>query len=108
MTADELKAMPKGHFIVTKTGAYPMRTRLKLFLEWVITLGKPYEIADQSARKVEYADRHELEAEIIRRNAACEETPEEAGTGALPGGMQHVPTQQPEPVVHSKVPIRIE
>lgn len=34
MTPDELKSMPKGHFIVTKTGAYPMRTRLKLFTEW--------------------------------------------------------------------------
>lgn len=108
MTPDELKSMPKGHFIVTKTGAYPMRTRLKLFFEWGITFGKPYEIAEQSARKVEYADRHELEAEIIRRNAACEEAPEEAGTDVLPGGMQHVPAQQPEPAVHTKVPVRIE
>ncbi len=108
MTPDELKSMPKGHFIVTKTGAYPMRTRLKLFLEWGITFGKPYEIAEKSARKVEYADRHELEAEIIRRNAACEEAPEEAGTEASPGGMQHVPAQQPEPAVHTKVPVRIE
>lgn len=108
MTPDELKSMPKGRFIVTKTGAYPMRTRLKLFLEWGITFGKPYEIAEQSARKVEYADRHELEAEIIRRNAACEEVPEEAGIDASPGGMQHVPAQQPAPAVHTKAPVRIE
>ena len=60
MTPDELKSMPKGHFIVTKTGVYPMRTRLKLFLEWGITFGKPYEIAEQSARKVEYANRDRL------------------------------------------------
>jgi type IV secretion system protein VirD4 len=33
MTPDELKSMPKGWFIVTKTGAYPMCTRLKLFKE---------------------------------------------------------------------------
>ena len=70
LTSDELKSMPKGRFIVTKTGAYPMRTRLKLFTEWGITFGKPYEIEEKSARKVEYADRFELEAEIIRRNAA--------------------------------------
>lgn len=108
MTPDELKSMPKGRFIVTKTGAYPMRTCLKLFLEWGITFGKPYEIAEQSARKVEYADRHELEAEIIRRNAACEEAPEEAETEASPGGMQHMPAQQPEPAVHTKAPVRIE
>lgn len=108
MTPDELKSMPKGHFIVTKTGAYPMRTRLKLFLEWGITFGKPYEIAEQSARKVEYADRHELEAEIIRRNAACEEAPEKVETEASPGGMRHMPAQQPEPAVHTKAPVRIE
>ena len=77
MTPDELKSMPKGHFVVTKTGAYPMRTRLKLFLEWGIVFGKPYEIAEQSTRRVEYADRFTLEEEIIRRHAACEEMPEE-------------------------------
>ena len=34
MTPDELKALPKGEFIVMKTGTYPMRTKLRLFLEW--------------------------------------------------------------------------
>lgn len=29
MTVDELKSMPKGHFVVMKTGCYPMKTRLK-------------------------------------------------------------------------------
>lgn len=31
MTVDELKSMPKGHFVVMKTGCYPMKTRLQLF-----------------------------------------------------------------------------
>ena len=95
MTPDELKSMPKGHFVVTKTGSYPMRTRLKLFLEWGITFGKPYEIAEQSARKVEYADRHTLEAEIIRRNAACENVPEETETDEkASGGISHMQAMQ--------------
>jgi len=34
MTVDELKSMPKGHFIVIKTGCHPMKTRLKLFFKW--------------------------------------------------------------------------
>ena len=34
MTADELKDLPKGQFIVMKTGAHPMQTRLRLFLDW--------------------------------------------------------------------------
>nr|WP_314464794.1 type IV secretory system conjugative DNA transfer family protein [uncultured Clostridium sp.] len=90
MTPDELKSMPKGHFIVTKTGAYPMRTRLKLFLEWGIVFGKPYEIMEKSARKVDYADRLTLEEEIIRRQAVCEEMPEKpAATEAASGGNTH-------------------
>ncbi|GAX89425.1 type IV secretory system conjugative DNA transfer family protein [Effusibacillus lacus] len=31
MTPDELKTLPKGSFIVAKTGACPMKTSLKLF-----------------------------------------------------------------------------
>lgn len=67
MTADELKALPKGSFVVTKTGANPMRTRLRLFLDWGITFGKPYEVEERSHRKVYYADREELTAEILRK-----------------------------------------
>ncbi|KUO63209.1 MAG: conjugal transfer protein TraG [Gracilibacter sp. BRH_c7a] len=109
MTPDELKSMPKGHFIVTKTGAYPMRTRLKLFTEWGITFGKPYEIAEKSARKVEYADRHELEEEIIRRHSMCEEYAKEAEIdAAASGGLLHMPHQDREVTTRTKVPIRIE
>ena len=32
LTPDELKSIPKGSFIVMKTGTHPMRTRLQLFL----------------------------------------------------------------------------
>ncbi len=44
MTPDELKSIPKGHFIVMKTGTHPMRTRLRLFLEWGITFGAAYQV----------------------------------------------------------------
>ena len=68
MTVDELKSMPKGHFVVMKTGCHPMRTRLKLFLQWGIRFDKkPYEIPEQSARTVHYADKRELETAIITR-----------------------------------------
>lgn len=36
MTPDELKSLPKGHFIVMKTGTHPMRVKLKLFFKWGI------------------------------------------------------------------------
>ena len=66
MTPDELKSLPKGHFIVMKTGTHPMRTRLRLFLEWGITFGKPYHVPEKAARKVYYASRAELTSAIYR------------------------------------------
>lgn len=60
MSADELKAMPKGEFIVMKTGLHPMKVKLKLFLDWGITFGKPYEVPEQAERPVHYASKREL------------------------------------------------
>ena len=60
MTPDELKSIPKGHFIVMKTGTHPMQARLRLFLEWGITFGAAYQVPQQAARKVYYASKAEL------------------------------------------------
>ena len=60
MTPDELKSIPKGHFIVMKTGTHPMQTRLRLFLEWGITFGETYQVPQRAARKVYYANKAEL------------------------------------------------
>ena len=68
MTPDELKSIPKGQFIVMKTGTHPMRTRLRLFLEWGITFGEPYLLPERAARAVAYASRQELEAAILQRH----------------------------------------
>lgn len=64
MTADELKSIPKGHFVVLKTGTHPMQTRLRLFLDWGITFGKPYALPERAARQVAYADKKALVAAI--------------------------------------------
>ena len=63
--------------IVSKTGCHPMRTKLKLFLKWGITFEEPYEIEEKSARKVAYADKQEIEEEIIRRFLCCMEDDED-------------------------------
>ena len=68
MTPDELKSMPKGSFIVAKTGVHPMQTRLRLFLDWGIQFGKSYEVPERAQRAVAYADKQELEEAIIRRH----------------------------------------
>ena len=67
MTADELKAIPKGNFIVMKTGVHPMRTRLRLFLDWGITFDEPYILPEQAARKVAYADKNAVMRSIDRK-----------------------------------------
>jgi len=67
MTPDELKSIPKGEFVVMKTGAHPMRTRLRLFLDWGITFGEPYQTPEHGQRKVYYAGRQELEEAIKQR-----------------------------------------
>lgn len=61
MTVDELKSMPKGNFILMKTGARPMQTKLRLFKEWGIKLDYPYEIEKRDQREVEYASISEIE-----------------------------------------------
>ena len=68
MTADELKSIPKGQFIVMKTGTHPMRTRLRLFLEWGITFGEPYVLPEKAARPVAYASKQDLEQAILQRH----------------------------------------
>lgn len=67
MTVDELKSMPKGHFVVMKTGCYPMKTRLQLFFKWGISFEEAYSVSEKSARKVNYADKCELERAILRK-----------------------------------------
>jgi len=93
MTPDELKSIPKGHFVVMKTGTHPMKTRLRLFLDWGISFEKPYAVAERSQRKVKYANREELEANIIaqHRKKAADNTSPEGGVSGTIGGMQHTP-----------------
>lgn len=70
MTADELKTMKKGTFIVMKTGTHPFISKLKLFTKWGIEFAsKPYTVADKGSRKVAYTSR-----EIIE-DATCDGMP---------------------------------
>ena len=108
MTPDELKTLPKGHFILAKTGCCPMQTTLPLFFKWGITFDREYVVEERAARRVAYADRFELEQEIVCRSDAYEdgfdELSPEPPTGSRGGGMQHTPA--PEPKEHHGVPRR--
>lgn len=69
LTAEELKSMPKGQFVVMKTGVHPMRVKLKLFYKWGINFNEhePYIVADNGNRKVKYADKEEIIDGIVKK-----------------------------------------
>lgn len=64
MTPDELKSMPKGQFIVMKTGHNPMKVKLKLFFKWGIEFEESFGLEERSTRTVEYFNKEELEQAI--------------------------------------------
>lgn len=65
MTLDELKSLPKGTFVVMKTGFYPMKVKLKLFFKWGIEFEEQYKVTENGNRNVEYANRVEIINGII-------------------------------------------
>lgn len=92
MSPDELKSLPKGQFVVMKTGVHPMKVTLKLFFKWGIEFNdkNPYVVEDQGSRVVAYAERKELETGIIQRygNNSMKNTPvtSEQMNSARPAG----------------------
>lgn len=69
LTPDELKSMPKGQFVVMKTGVHPMKVKLKLFFRWGIRFDEahPYTVEDHGGRRVEYAQKKEITDGIVRK-----------------------------------------
>ena len=92
MTPDELKSIPKGTFVVMKTGTHPMKTRLRLFLEWGITFGKPYAVPERANRQVKYANREDLERNILAKHPSKQEQNDHSaseGAGSYGGIAAH-------------------
>lgn len=99
MTPDELKSMPKGQFVVMKTGVHPMKVKLKLFFKWGIGFNdEPYTVADNGNREVEYADKHEIIDGIVQKYHSDwllqEETSEKADSA---GSQNQAENQNHEP-----------
>ncbi len=112
MTPDELKSLPKGHFILAKTGCHPMQVELRLFFKWGIEFEEEYEVEQHVARPVSYADRLELEQEIIRRQfyedgeADFDEPLGREGTSG--GGLAHVPMPNRPAAPGTRQPLRTD
>ncbi len=67
MNPDELKSMPKGQFIVMKTGSNPMLSKLKLYYKWGISFENKYEVKDKGNGQVVYSDKDELLRSILKQ-----------------------------------------
>ena len=100
MTPDELKSIPKGEFVVMKTGSHPMKTKLQLFLDWGITFGEPYQTPEHGQRKVYYAGREELEAAIENHYWIG---PEQGQTAEQELEKQSCPSQKGQPATDENV-----
>ena len=66
MTADELKSMKKGNFIVMKTGTHPFISKLILFFKWGFDFDtEKYTVEDKGTRKVHYTNKEIIEENIL-------------------------------------------
>ena len=104
LTPDELKSLPKGSFVVMKTGVHPMQVKLKLFFEWGIQFDEdnPYTVPEHGNRKVEYAEKKEIMDGIVAKyHPDWLEEPFPDDDGDFSGGQDHVPAEAHEPQHHT-------
>ena len=102
MTPDELKSMPKGQFVVMKTGFYPMKVKLKLFFNWGIKFDEqhPYTVPDQGNRKVKYAEKKIIIDGIIRKYRPDLIEPSAPQGDTVTGGQEQPMSEKNRPPYH--------
>ena len=100
MTPDELKSMPKGQFVVMKTGFHPMKVRLKLFFQWGIQFDEknPYTVPEHGNRKVAYAEKRDIQDGIMKKFHANLMHPEPESANDIPDGHVSVPAEYHDPM----------
>ena len=78
MTADELKSLPKGTFVVTKTGFNPIQVKLKLFFKWGIQFEKePYVVPLRDNKDICYASRDALMRAVYDKYTTNKKNPDD-------------------------------
>ena len=86
MTADELKTLPKGTFVVTKTGFNPIKVKLKLFLKWGIQFEvEPYVVPLRDNKDIHYASKDTLMRSVYEKYS-----PDKKGEEEIPPGSYSV------------------
>ena len=96
MTADELKSMKKGNFIVMKTGTHPFVSKLKLFFKWGIEFDtEKYTVPDKGARKVYYTNKEIIENNILEQYPDSYYPPSRSARRSASGGQALSQSNEP-------------
>ena len=96
MTADELKSMKKGNFIVMKTGTHPFISKLKLFFKWGIDFDtEKYTAEDKGTRKVHYTNKEIIEENILDAFPSVYSPPVRPSRRAATGGQTLSQREEP-------------
>ena len=96
MTADELKSMKKGNFIVMKTGTHPFISKLKLFFKWGIDFDtEKYTVEDKGTRKVHYTNKEIIEENILDAFPSVYSPPVRSSRRAASGGQALSQSDEP-------------
>ena len=96
MTADELKSMKKGNFIVMKTGTHPFISKLKLFFKWGIDFDtEKYTAEDKGTRKVHYTNKEIIEENILDAFPSVYSPPVRPSRRAATGGQALSQSDEP-------------
>lgn len=97
MTADELKSLKKGSFIVMKTGTHPFVSKLKLFFKWGIDFDtEKYTVEDKGTRKVHYTNKEIIEGSILEAFPHVYVTSSRTARKASAGGQTLSQNNEPE------------
>ena len=96
MTADELKSIKKGNFIVMKTGTHPFISKLKLFFKWGIDFDtEKYTVEDKGTRKVHYTNKEIIEENILDAFPSVYSPPVRPSRRAATGGQALSQSDEP-------------
>lgn len=96
MTADELKSMKKGNFIVMKTGTHPFVSKLKLFFKWDIEFDtEKYTVPDKGARKVSYTNKEIIENNMLEQYPDSYYPPSRSARRSASGGQALSQSNEP-------------
>ena len=87
MTPDELKSLPKGTFVVTKTGFNPMQVKLKLFFKWGIQFEEtPYIVPLRDNQTIRYASKDALMSAVDEKYSPKKKAEETEDDDTIPSG----------------------